>query len=41
MFDTKDVLNAYQDTIYRGMRYRAETRIGSRSIPIVGGFFPP
>ena len=40
MFSKQDALNAYQDYAYRDMRYEAESRIGRRSIPLVGGVIP-
>lgn len=40
MFSKQDALNAYRDSVQNGMLYEAETRIGARSFPVVGGLWP-
>ncbi len=33
-------VNAYRDSLYNALEYQQEARIGSRSVPIVGGLWP-
>lgn len=40
MFSKQDGLNAYRDSVQNNMLYEAQSRIGSRSFPIVGGLIP-
>ncbi len=36
----QDAVTAYRDSLYDGLKYEMETRVGSRSFPIVGGLVP-